>query len=70
MKLSDRQWLFAQALGKLLFWATKQPGYKVTFGDARSRPGNLPRHSKRSYHYQGCLSAQRETCACGMWLVY
>jgi hypothetical protein len=49
--LSDKQWEFAQALQKLLAWAARQPGYKVTLACARcAKPGH---HTTNSFHYKG-----------------
>jgi len=51
LSLSDQQWEFMQALGKLLDWAAKQPRYKVTPGCLRcSKPGH---HKEGSFHYMG-----------------
>ena len=51
MSLSDAQWAFAQAQARLIAWAVKQPGYKVTEGCGRCR--DLKHHKTGSYHYRG-----------------
>jgi len=51
MKLSDQQGEFTHDLAKLILWANKQPGYKITQGCARcAKPGH---HKDGSWHYKG-----------------
>lgn len=47
MSLRKKQSEFAEAVGKLIFWAYKN-GYELTFGDAWAKTG----HKDGSFHYK------------------
>lgn len=60
MSLSDTQWDFAKALGRLYAWLDEQPGMKYTLGCCRCglKKGSAPAktcggHSELSHHAIG-----------------